>query len=208
MKDKKILDHYKYLFDNYLFDEYDVLGFLIFIREQIDASTCHFIQEFADLIAHRTRNQGIIKENIVKSINSNYSCNNKGHVIGYNGVKWDTWVNEWNRLGKQIDFDFSKDKKQLLKQITICIISLAQDTKYYEKDVIIGKVEVFMDKDKNLLLVTTEGRSDSLMVCLMKCGPFNNIVDKEDGFFDYPLETKRENGKLCLYHNDEKILEI
>ena len=51
MKDKKILDHYKYLFDNYLFDEYDVLGFLIFIREQIDASTCHFIQEFADLIA-------------------------------------------------------------------------------------------------------------------------------------------------------------
>ena len=46
------------------------------------------------------------------------------------------------------------------------------------------------------------------MVCLMKCGPFNNIVDKNNGFFDYPLETKRENGKLCLYHNDEKILEI
>ncbi len=208
MKDKKILDHYKYLFDNYLFDEYDVLGFLIFIREQIDASTCHFIQEFADLIAHRSRNQGIIRENIVKSINSNYSCNNKGHVIGYNGVKWDTWVNEWNRLGKQIDFDFSKDKKELLKQITICIISLAQDTKYYDKDVIIGKVEAFIDGGKNLSLVTTEGKSDSLMVCLMKCGPFNNIVDKNNGFFDYPLETKRENGKLCLYHNDEKILEI
>ena len=208
MKDKKMLDHYKYLFDNYLFDEYDVLGFLIFIREQIDASICHFIQEFADLIAHRSRNQGIIRENIVKSINSNYSCNNKGNVIGYNGVKWDTWVNEWNRLGKQIDFDFSKDKKEILKQITICIISLAQDTKYYDKDVIIGKVEAFIDGGKNLSLVTTEGKSDSLMVCLMKCGQFNNIVDKNNGFFDYPLETKRENGKLCLYHNDEKILEI
>ena len=208
MKDKKILDHYKYLFDNYLFDEYDVLGFLIFIREQIDASTCHFIQEFADLIAHRSRNQGIIRENIVKSINSNYSCNNKGQVIGYNGIKWDTWVNEWNRLGKQINFDFSKDKKELLKQITICIISLAQDTKYYEKDVIIVKVEAFIDGGKNLSLVTTEGKSDSLMVCLMKCGPFNILVDKNDGFFDYPLETKRENGKLCFYYNDEKILEI
>lgn len=208
MKDKKILAHYKYLFDNYLFDEYDVLGFLIFIREQIDASTCHFIQEFANLIAHRSRNQGIIRDNIVKSINSNYSCNNKGHVIGYNGVKWDTWVNEWNRLGKQINFDFSKDKKKLLKQITICIISLAQDTKYYDKDVIIGKVVTCIDDSKNLLLVTTEGKSDSLMVGLMKCGPFNNIVDKNNGFFDYPLETKRENGKLCLYHNDEKILEI
>lgn len=208
MKDKKILDHYKHLFDNYLFDEYDVLGFLIFIREQIDPSTCQFIQEFADLIAHRSRNQGIIRENIVKSIGSNYSCNAKGHVIGYNGAKWDAWLNEWNRLGKQIDFDFSKDKEELLKQITICIISLAQDTKYYDKDVIIGKVESFIDGGKNLLLVTTEGKSDGLMVCLMKCGPFNNIVDKNDGFFNYPLETKRENEKLCLYHNDKKILEI
>lgn len=208
MKDKKILDHYKYLFDNYLFDEYDVLGFLIFIREQIDASTCHFIQEFADLTAHRSRNLGIIKENIVKSINNNYSCNNKGHVTGYNGVKWDSWVNEWSRLGQQISFDFSKDEKKLLKQITICIISLAQDTKYYDKDVIIGKVVPFIDGRKNLLLVTTEGKSDSLMVCLMKCGPFNNIVYENNGFFDYPLETKRENEKLCLYHNDEKILEI
>ena len=87
-------------------------------------------------------------------------------------------------------------------------MSLAQDTKYYDKDVIIGKVEAFIDGGKNLSLVTTEGKSDSLMVCLMKCGPFNNIVDKNNGFFDYPLETKRENGKLCLYHNDEKILEI
>lgn len=208
MKDKKILDHYKHLFDNYLFDEYDVLGFLIFIREQIDPSTCQFIQEFADLIAHRSRNKGIIRENIVKSIGSNYSCNAKGHVIGYNGAKWNAWLNEWNRLGKQIDFDFSKDKEELLKQITICIISLAQDTKYYDKDVIIGKVESFIGGGKNLLLVTTEGKSDSLMVCLMKCGPFNNIVDKNDGFFNYPLETKRENGKLCLYHNDKKILEI
>lgn len=208
MKDKKILDHYKYLFDNYLFDEYDVLGFLIFIREQIDASTCHFIQEFADLIAHRSRNQGIIRENIIKSINSNYSCNNKGHVIGYNGVKWDTWVNEWNRLGRQIDFDFSKDKKKLLKQITICIISLAQDTKYYDKDVIIGKVETFINSNKCLSLETTERKWDSPKVCLMECGPFENIVAKDHGFFKYPLETKRENEKLCLYHNDEKILEI
>lgn len=208
MKDKKILDHYKYLFDNYLFDEYDVLGFLIFIREQINKSTCPFIQEFADLIAHRSRNRGIIKENIIKARNNHYLCNDKGNVIGYCGVKWNTWVNEWNILGTQIDFDFRKDNKKLLKQITICIISLAQDTKYYDKDVIIGKVEAFIDGGKNLLLVTTEGKSDSLMVCLMKCGPFNNIVDKNNGFFDYPLETKRENGKLCLYHNDEKILEI
>lgn len=70
MKNNIILEHYKKLFTNYMFDEYDILGFLIFIREQIDKSTCQFIQEFADLIAHRTRNQGIIRENIVRSINN------------------------------------------------------------------------------------------------------------------------------------------
>lgn len=208
MKDKKILDHYKCLFDNYLFDEYDVLGFLIFIREQVDDSTCRFIKEFANLIAHRSRDQGIITENIIKSIDNDYSLNSKRHVIGYVGIEWDKWVSEWNRLGKQINFDFSKDKRKLLKQITVCIISLAQDTKYKNGEVIVGKVEPFIDNEKNLSLVTTEGKNDSVMVCLMKCGPFANIVDENDGFFDYPLETKREDGKLCLYYNNKKILEI
>ena len=208
MKNNIILEHYKKLFINYMFDEYDILGFLIFIREQIDKSTCQFIQEFADLIAHRTRNQGIIRENIVRSINNSYKCNSKGKVIDYKGIEWEAWVNEWEKLGSQIDCDFLKDNKKLLKQITVCIISLAQDTKYYDKDVIIGKVEPFVDGSNNLSLVTTEGNPNSLMVCLMKCGPFNNIVDNNNGFFDYPIETKRENGLLCLYYNDEKILEI
>ena len=120
----------------------------------------------------------------------------------------ETWVNEWKKLGNQIDCDFLKDNKKLLKQITVCIISLAQDTKYYDKDVIIGKVEPFVDGNNNLSLVTTERNQNSLMVCLMKCGPFNNILNNNNGFFDYPIETKRENGLLCLYYNDEKILEI
>ena len=32
MKDNVILNHYKYILENYLFDEYDILGFLIYIR--------------------------------------------------------------------------------------------------------------------------------------------------------------------------------
>ena len=86
----------------------------------------------------------------------------------------------------------------------MCIISLAQNTKYKDGEVIVGKVEPFIDNEKNLSLVTTEGKNDSVMVCLMKCGPFANIVDENDGFF----ETKREDGKLCLYYNNKKILEI
>ena len=101
-----------------------------------------------------------------------------------------------------------KDKKKLLKEVSVCIISLAQDTKYYDKDVCIGKVELFIDRKKNLCLLTTEGRKDSLMVGLMKCGTFENILDNNDGFIDKPLETKREDSKLTLYCNNLKILEI
>ena len=72
MKNDVILSHYKYLIENYLFDEYDILGFLIFIREQIDDSRCHFVKEFCDLIAHRTRDEGIIKDNIKNKSDINY----------------------------------------------------------------------------------------------------------------------------------------
>lgn len=208
MKDNKILEHYKTLFENYLFDEYDILGFLIFIREQVDKKKCQFIHEFADLIAHRCRNKGIIKENILRSISNDYLCNKDGYVKEYNGIKWEIWVNEWKILGEHINFDFTKDNKKILKQITVCIISLAQDTKYYDKNVIIGKVKPCIDGKKYLCLITTEDKSNSKMVCLMKCGPFKDIIYENHGFFDYPLETKREDNNLCLYYNENKILEI
>lgn len=208
MKDNIILNHYKNLLENYLFDEYDILGFLIFVRERINKSRCEFIREFADLIAHRNRNQGIIRENIVNSINNLYEANRNNAVKGYHGIKWKSWLNEWKILGNKIGINFLQDNQKLIKEITICIISLAQDTKYKDKDVIIGKVKVFIDGNKNLCLITTENRSDSLSICLMQCGPFKDIVDENDGFLDYPLETKRENKKLCLYHNNKKILEI
>lgn len=112
------------------------------------------------------------------------------------------------KMSEKIGINFMQDNKKLIKEITICIISLAQDTKYKDKDVIIGRVEAFIDGSKNLCLVTTENRSDSLKVCLMQCGPFKDIIDENNGFLDYPLETKRENKKLCLYHNNKKKLEI
>lgn len=181
---------------------------MIFVRERINKSRCEFIREFADLISHRNINQGIIRENIVNSINNLYETNRNNAVKGYHGIKWNSWIEEWKKTGEKIGINFMQDNKKLIKEITICIISLAQDTKYKDKDVIIGRVEAFIDGSKNLCLVTTENRSNSLKVCLMQCGPFKDIIDENNGFLDYPLETKRENKKLCLYHNNKKILEI
>lgn len=202
-----ILHHYKEIIENRKFDEYDILGFLIFIREKIDKSKCKFIHEFCDLIAHRKRNKGVIKNNIVTAINNSYEVNTKKQLKNYQGIKWNSWVKEWNNVSKELDIDILKEKK-ILKEITICIMSLAQDTKYYNKDVCIGKVEVFIDGCKNLCLITTEVKTDSLKVVLMKSGPFENIINDDNGFLNYPIETKRENDKLNLYCNGKKIVEV
>ena len=207
MKDNVILNHYKYILENYLFDEYDILGFLIYIRENLDKSSCHSILEFCDLIAHRKRNQGIIRENLVNSINKKYETNKNNKVKGYNGIVWKTWLKEWKKVQEDFGIDILKDNQKLLKQITICIISLAQDSKYYDKDVIIGTVMPVIAKGNYLCLTTTEGKLDSLFVCLLKCGKFQNIKNISGGIINNPLETKRENGNLVLYKKKKKILE-
>ena len=54
--DKKandIFKHYKYVIENRKFDEYDILGFLIFVRNFISKDKYKYIYEFTDLVAHR-----------------------------------------------------------------------------------------------------------------------------------------------------------
>ena len=206
MKTETILNHFKYKIDNHLFDEYDILGFLIFIREQIK-DICPYIHEFTNLIAHRNRDRGIIQSNIVKCIQSGYATDDKNRVIGYNGIEWNEWVNEWINISKKFHIDSLEDEKIVI-EITICIISLAQDTKYYKEEKIIGKVEPFIDGKKYLTLVTSENRIDSPMVCLIKIGPFDNIIDENYGFFDYPIEVIRNNKVLCIIYNTKCILSL
>lgn len=208
MKENVILNHYKYLFENYLFDEYDLLGFLIFIRERINELDCPFIQEFCDLIAHRKRNKGIIKDNILNARNNLYSSNRNNKVIGYRGIKWDKWINEWKRVEELLEINFLKDNKKLLKEITICIFSLSQHTEYYDGDNSIGKVDVFIDSSKKIALITSENEIHSPLVCLMTIGPFLNINEQDRGFINKPLEIKRINNSFCLYCGDKIILKI
>ena len=56
LKEQIILNHYKTIIEKRAFDEYDILGFLIFIRAWV--TNDGVIREFCDLIAHRERNQG------------------------------------------------------------------------------------------------------------------------------------------------------
>ena len=57
-KERFMFEHYKKILEERLFDEYDILGFLIFIRRHISDSEYPYIRDFADLIAHRNRKRG------------------------------------------------------------------------------------------------------------------------------------------------------
>ena len=93
-KERVILKHYKEIIENHLFDEYDILGFLIYIREKLDKGNFKFIPEFADLVAHRHRDKGIVMDNIREAIINDYQRENN-KVKRYHGIKWKTWRKEW-----------------------------------------------------------------------------------------------------------------
>ncbi len=100
----KILNHYRELIEDKNFDEYDILGFLIFIRDYIKEDY-HYITEFANLIAHRERRQGVVMNCIIGAIENQYQTKKDGKtVIGYSGMRYETWVNEWKRFADQYNF--------------------------------------------------------------------------------------------------------
>ena len=168
-KEKVILNHYKEIIEKRNFDEYDILGFLIFIREKLDKGKFSIIPEFADLIAHRHRNKGMVMNNICIAIQNNYQRENN-KVKGYYGIKWETWLAEWKNLFLEFNIKFDKI---IITEITLCIYSLAQNTTYNDGNGNIGKIELFIDNTTNsLCLCTTEGLVDSYYICFSKFGKF------------------------------------
>lgn len=91
----KILEHYKIIIENENFDEYDILGFLIFSRNYLDKNL-KCIGEFTDLIVHRNRDRGIVMNNIKNTIKNNYAYNEETNkVIDYKGIGEKEWGDEW-----------------------------------------------------------------------------------------------------------------
>lgn len=204
-KETLMLKHYKNLIENQSFDEYDILGFLIFIRRHIDGKCEYtYLQEFADLIAHRERDQGLIFNSIKAAAKNSYQTRKDGRkVVGYNGISYQTWVMQWKELGKnyQILIDPS-----IVKEITLCVFSLAQHTQYDDKNGYAGKIDIFQGKDNSLAMATSEQSPSSLFVCFMKSGKYDFIRTLPAGYLKKPVETIRENGKLRLKDEDGYII--
>ena len=163
-KEKMMLAHYRALIQDNTFDEYDILGFLIFIRRHIRHNEkMAYIEEFTDLIAHRERDRGIIV-NSIRNAKANAYNTEAGTktVIGYHGLKMDRWIKEWEGLEEACSISFSSTT---MHEISLCICSLCQGTHYKFGDNQVGKIELIQSNDDCLGLVTSEGLPNSLYIC-------------------------------------------
>lgn len=204
IKETKMLQHYKFILENRMFDEYDILGFMIFIRRHLPAKKYEYIRDFSDLIAHRERDKGIVVGCIAAGAKNNYALNADGKTLkGYHGIDTRKWNAEWQELGKEFGIGINAD---IIKEITLCIFSLSQHTKYVCKDGISGTIKLFFATDDFIYLATSENQGSARWVCFAKCGSLVFVRDYTKGYLKKPVETKRENGVLRLRDEDGYII--
>ena len=131
---------------------------------------------------------------------------NLNKVIGYSGISQEEWKNEWYKVGKIFNITLNE---KIIKEITLCIYSLAQKTKYEDRSGNVGYIEFLaQSKFNNIGLATTEGRKDSLYICFTKYKGFN-INENYDGIpIKNIIYTKRKNGKLQLLEGNNIITEV
>ena len=205
-KAKKILEHYRKIIENEEFEEYDILGFLIFIRSYLDENM-NIIREFSDLIAHRKRDRGRVMTNIRNAIKNGYEYDEKQNkVVGYNGISQEDWKREWEKIGKIFDIVMNE---KIIKEITLCIYALTQKTEYDDNNGNIGYIEFCAQSQfNNIALVTTEGKKDSLYICFATYKGYE-VNEKYDGVpINSVVYTIRNNGKLQLRTDNDLITEI
>lgn len=204
-KEEKMLEHYKNVIENRFFAEYDILGFLIFIRRHLNKDNA-YIREFADLIAHRERDRGIVVDCITASIENNYQTEQGSNkVIGYNGLHYEQWEKEWTSLGEKLGIAFDQ---KIIKEITLCIFSLTQHTHYNDKKGHSGKIDLFQGNDSSLALATSTDDIHSPLVGFAKLDNVNFVRELPAGHLNKPVDTKRTNGKLFLLDDDGYILNV
>lgn len=234
-KAKKVLLHYKSIIEDRSFDEYDILGFLIFIREIIPKNECDYIIDFCHTIAHRKRDRGIVYENVKNAIESNYELENGLLTIkNYLGIKEDTWNRQWSITGAFLGIDIDKE---IIKDVTLCVFSLMQFSTCNVKaivdkdgDGIKSKAhEEKLNSDKEIekeikerqhrgglclcqtasneiALLTYDDSKYSKMGCLSKYGKFVFARRFPAGLITKPVEAVRENGTLRLKDEDGFII--
>lgn len=198
-KERLMIAHYFGLLAENNFTEYDILGFLIVLRQELDGEKYKYIYDFANLIAHRSRNQGVAMDAIQGAIDNGYKfIDGTTKIRGYHGIPYDKWKTEWQNLSAQFSVRLSDET---IHDITICVFSLAQNTAYNKtetKDSVTkrygGKMALFGSKDRELMLGTAENEH-SRSICFASTS--NEKVENLKPI-NATVETFRKDGILHL----------
>lgn len=204
-KEQHILKHYKTIIEGRTFTEYDIIGFLIFIRRYTQKEKNKYIREFCDLIAHRKRDRGVVFDSII----SQYGIKGDLYVKivpGYHGIQDEKWSSEWTELMQELNIAIDD---QILKEITLCIFSLSQFSVYTDKNNgYSGEVHMIQHKDQKLGLATSVNDETIPYVCFGLINDVTFIRVLPFGLIVKPTETIRKNGKLYLSDEDGDIISV
>lgn len=205
------LEHYRKLIENRKFDEYDIIGFLVLIREYINKTDNPIFYDFANGIAHRKRNQGIIYDSMYFAVLNNYSKDYNGKVIGYHGVMYDIWEDECKKISQKFNIKLTPI---IMQELLVCMFSIfhrskfSTDSRSTNKEVYIeGSLEIIVNNNGSIALLTSDD-INKLMVCFIKIDDLL-ISDSFTGdFILNPVETYRKNGFLHLRDDRGDILRV
>ena len=102
------------------------------------------------------------------------------------------------RNGKNFFSEFKIDySDKTILEITLCIYSLAQYTRYQlgENHKYSAEIYLFQETDGNLTLVTKEREKESPCVNFARYGEYDFKYYFPDGYIDEEVETYRDNNK-------------
>lgn len=122
-KEKSMTNHYLKLFSTKDFDEYDVYGFLILIRDYAKG----WLKDFSHLIAHRIREKGKLHNLLEKVLlesgkNGEIVLNKDGRTVkGYKSLQTSSLQNEIRQFVNKYGYVLDDDT---LNQIVLCIFSI------------------------------------------------------------------------------------
>ncbi len=232
MTDKELLNlkYYKEKIEKRKFTEYDIIGFLVLIREHINNNINPIFHDFANGTAHRTRNQGIIYDSMYNAELECYELDETGNIIGlkrnsygkpimcvltdnnkvkgYNGIEYNVWLEECKNISKQFNI---KITPMIAKELLVCMFSIFHRAKIKtnkfsqnKKIKINGSLELFIKEDNSISLVTSDDNK-KYTVCFMK---INDITVLKSNFIMESVETFRKRGILYLKSNDDILLKV
>lgn len=191
-KTEGVIAHFVKAFNEKSFDEYDVMGFILTIRNDKLKKEQPFLYDFANIVAHRTRTEGIALNAMKKAIDNGFKLNSKGKVLYYNGPSYNCLTKEIKEIAAKYGIDADKC---FIKEFILCLMVIAQHTVCEDENHNnICTLEIFRTKDEKLALVTV---GDNASVCYLLCDSKINISKNyEAGHITEAIEVLRVGSYL------------